>query len=78
MNEGILGHSVCQPCCSPADVGAMAIAVCRSGQPIQREALANPAAATVRGQKLHMLGIDALQVEDCSAIVWCLAALDTS
>ena len=78
MYEGILGHPVCQPGCSPTDVGAMAVAVCCRGQPIQREALANPAAAAICCQELYMLSIDALRAVDCSAIVWCIATLNSS
>ena len=74
MEEGILGHPVCQPSCSPANVGAVAVAVCRRGLSVQREALADPAAAAVCCQELHMLSIDALQAVKCSAVVWRIAA----
>ena len=76
VEEGILGHPVCQPGCSPTDVGAMAVAVRRRGQAIQREALNNPAATTICRQEVHMLSIDALQAVQRSAIVWRIAALD--
>ena len=82
MNPGILSYAICEPCRSARDVGAVAVAVRGWWQPIQGEALPNPATPAISRFELLVLGEDALQMHEdwwhrrqlCILIIQCVFA----